>query len=474
MVSGSALLGQGRSHLGLGLKIPTFLKKGPVGRLLTNPLMQRVIRNSGYLFTGSTLSAALSMIQGILAARLLGVESFGVLGIVTVFVSVINRLTSFRMSELVVNYVGDFSEKGENDRAAAAFKTAADFESGSSVLAFLLIIVLAPLAATYLAHDSSLAALFVLYGLIIPAHMIAESSTGLLQYLDQFRLLAGIQIAQSVITLVLIVAAFIAGGGLVAVLAAYFVGKVAWSLAITGAAMVHARRAWGPGWWRASFSLIHIRRREMLRFGVSTNLTGTLTLLSRDSEILWLGALASPLAAGYYKVSLAILNILLIPVQPLISTTFRELAREVGASAWENVRYLLRSGSIIAAAYSIPAAIFLIVLGPWVVSFWGAEFLPQSYQALLILLIGVTFVNIFYWNRTTLLPLGLPEFPTKVTLVAAVIKVVAILILVPRFGALGMAATLSGFFLLTGTVLVWKTVRVIRERVEASPLPAGG
>ena len=108
------------------------------------------------------------------------------------------------------------------------------------------------------------------------------------------------------------------------------------------------------------------------------------------------------------------------------------------------------------------------------ISLWGAEFLPQSYQALLILLLGVTFVNIFYWNRTTLLPLGLPEFPTKVTLVAAILKVLAILILVPRFGALGMAATLSGFFLFTGIVLVWKTVRVLRERAAASPLPASG
>ncbi len=467
-------MGQGRYHLGLGLKIPTVLKKGPVGRLLTNPLMQRVIRNSGYLFTGSTFSAALSMIQGILAARLLGVESFGVLGIITVFVSVINRLTSFRMAELVVNYVGDFSEKGEKDRAAAAFKTAAAFESGSSVLAFLLILLLAPIAATYLAHDPSIVVLFVMYGLIVPAHMIAKSSTGLLQYLDQFRLLAGIQIAQSVITLLMVMGAFVAGSGLVAVLAAYFVGKVAWSLGITGAALVHARRAWGPGWWRAPFSLIHIRRKEMLRFGVSTNLTGTLTLLSRDSEILWLGALASPTAAGYYKLALAILNILLIPVQPLISTTYREIAREVGTRAWANVRYLLRSGSMISAAYSIPAAILLVVLGPWVVSLWSVEFLPQSYLALVILLIGVTFVNIFYWNRTTLLPLGLPEYPTKVTLVAAIVKVVAILILVPRFGALGMAATLSGFFLFTGIVLVWKTVRVLRKRAAAAPLPASG
>ncbi len=456
------------------MKIPAFLRKGPVGRLLTNPLMQRVIRNSGYLFTGSTLSAALSMIQGILAARLLGVESFGVLGIITVFVSVINRLTSFRMAELVVNYVGEFSEKGEKKRAAAAFKTAALFESGSSVLAFLLIVVLAPIAATYLAQDPSTVSLFILYGMIVPAHLLAESSTGLLQYLDQFKLLAGIQVAQSVITLLLIVGAFATGGGLLAVLVAYLVGKVAWSLGITGAALVHARRAWGPGWWRAPFSLIHNRRKEMMRFGVSTNLTGTLTLLSRDSEILWLGALASPTAAGYYKVSLAILNILFIPVQPLISTTYREVAREVGARAWDNVRYLLRSGSMISAVYSIPAAIFLVVFGPWVVSLWGAEFLPQSYGAMVILLIGVTFVNVFYWNQTTLLLLGLPEYPIKVTLVAAIAKVVAILILMPRYGAAGMAATLSGFFLFTGAVLVWKMVRVLRQRSEAPPLTAAG
>lgn len=456
------------------MKIPILLEKGPIGRLLANPLMQRVIRNSGYLFTGSTLSAALSMIQGILAARLLGVESFGVLGIITVFVSVINRLTSFRMSELVVNYVGDFAEKGEKDRAAAAFKTAASFETGSSVLAFLLILGLAPFAATYLAQDSSTVGLFVLYGLIVPAHVVAESSTGLLQYLNQFKLLAGIQVAQSVITLLLIVGAFVTGGGLVAVLFAYLAGKVAWSLGITGAALIHARRAWGSGWWRAPFSLIKIRRKEMMRFGVSTNLTGTLTLLSRDSEILWLGALASPTAAGYYKLSLAIVNILLIPVQPLISTTYRELAREVGARAWDNVRYLLRSGSLIAAAYSIPAAIILVIIGPWVVSLWGVEFLPQSYVSLVILLVGVTFVNVFYWNRTTLLPFGLPEYPTKVTLLAAVAKVAAILVLAPRYGAPGMAASLSGFFLFTGGVLVWKTTRVLRQRAEAAPLPAGG
>ncbi len=432
--------------------------------MLRNPLMQRVIRNSGYLFTGSALSAAMSMLQGILAARLLGVQAFGVLGIITVFASVINRLTSFRMSELVVNYVGEFSARGEPERAAATVKSAALAEAASSVLAFGLIALLAPLGARYLAHDAETASLFTLYGSMVLAHLVAESGTGVLQFLDQFRLQAWIQVGQSALTLSLIVAAALAKGGLEAVVLAYLLGKVAWAFAMTAAAWVHARRHWGRGWWRVPLSRIGERRREMARFALSTNLTGTLTLVTRDSELLWLGALTSPLQAGYYKVSMAILNVLLIPVQPLISTTYREVAREVATRSWNNVRYLLRSGSLISGAFSVTAAAGLVVFGSRVVSLWGAEFLPESYLALIVLLPGVIAVSIFYWNRTVLLPLGLPEYPTKVSLAAAVTKVMLIFLLVPRLGAVGMAITLSSFFLGTAVLLVWKTLREIQRQ----------
>jgi O-antigen/teichoic acid export membrane protein len=438
--------------------------------MLRNPLMQRVIRNSGYLFTGSTASAAMSMVQSILAARLLGVEAFGVLGIITVFASVINRLTSFRMSELVVNYVGEYSAKQDHRGAAATFKVAAFAEGASSLVAYGFIFVLAPLGARYLAHDSGLTDLFAIYGLLVIGHMFAESSTGLLQHFDRFRSLAAIQVGQSALTLTLIAVAYATGAGLEAVLAAYLIGKIVWGVGVAGAALLQARKAWGPGWWRAPISHIADRRRRMMRFGASTNLTGTLTLLTRDSEVLWLGALTSPLQVGYYKVALAILNFLLIPVQPLISTTYREVTREVATRSWANVRYLLRSGSLIAGAYSLATALGLGLLGNWVVSFWGTQYLPVAYQALLILLLGVTVVNIFYWNRIVLLPLGLPEYPTMVTLAGAVIKVAAILLLVPRLGAIGMAITLSGFFLLTGGVLVLKTLREIRLRSQTEAL----
>lgn len=449
--------------------------------MLRNPLMQRVIKNSSYLFSGTTISAALSMLQGILAARLLvqnsgaeaGVAAYGLLGTITAFASVVNRLTSSRMGELVVNFTGEYAKKGQDQYAAATYKAASLAEALSSILAFTLIVILAPLAARIFTGDPTLATLFILYGSMVLANLVAESSLGLLQTFNEFRLIAAVSVAQSVLTLALILLAYVMNGGLVAILLAYWAGKIAWAFGISGAAFWHAGVNWGAGWWKSPLSLLTGRWREMFRFGISTNLTGTITLITRDSEVLWLGALSSPLQVGYYKVTLAIINILILPIQPLISTTYREFAREVADKAWQNVRYLLRSGSLIASAYAIPAAIGLVILSPVIISLYGTGFLPTSYHCLLILLVGVTFVSIFYWNRTTLLPLGIPEYPTKVTLVAAILKIGLTLLLIPTYGAIGMAVLLSAYFLLTAAVLVWKTYREIRVQEAATPAYVG-
>ena len=148
--------------------------------LFGNELIQRVVKNSGYLFSATGVAAALSMVQSILVARLLGVTDFGILGTITLFTSVVNKFASFRMSELVIKYVGEYTVAGDEIRAAAVFKTAGILETLTSVFAFGLIWLLAPLGAQYLAKDVGMTFWFVLYGLIVLANFMAESSTGLI------------------------------------------------------------------------------------------------------------------------------------------------------------------------------------------------------------------------------------------------------------------------------------------------------
>jgi O-antigen/teichoic acid export membrane protein len=444
-----------------------------IQRFLGHPLIQRVMRNTGYLFSAQTISAALSMGQGILAARLLGVEGAGLVGIITQFASNINQLTSFRMGELVVSYVGEFSAKGKKVEAAAVFKVAALTEIVGSVLAYGLIVLLAPLGARIFAHRPELVGIITLYGLSVLGNLTVESATGLLQFFDRFRRLAVVTVGQSLLTILLIARAYLVDGTLEDVVLAYLAGKVVWGASITIIALVEARGQWGSGWWRAPVNSLRDRWRDLVRFGVSTNLSGTIKLLTRDSEMLWLGAFSTPLQVGFYKIAKAIVNILMMPITPLISTSYREVAREVASKQWANVRYLLRSGTILAAAWTLPAAAGLVIFGRWVVGLYGQEFLPVSYESLLILLVGVIAANILYWNQLILLPLGMPDYPTKVQFVVAIGKIAGTILLVPIMGANAMAMLFSGYLLLTSLILVGKSLREM-QRVELQPATIAG
>lgn len=436
-------------------------------RLIENDLIRRILKNSGYLFSATGLTAAMSMVQSILAGRLLGPASFGILGAMTQFTSVVNRFASFRMNELVVRYVGHYQEEDDPQRAAAVFKMAAFLEIGGSVLAFGLIWGLAPLGAKYFAQDITLARWFQIYGVIVLSNLIFESANGMLQIFDRFRIMAIITVAQGVLTLVLIVAAFFMKAGLITIVLAYMVGKIAYSLAVSIAALVEARRAWGAAWWRTPLSILQSERRSLLTFAFSTNISSSVSLVAKDSEVLWVSAFLGPVQAGYYKTALAFTNLLLLPISPLPKATFPELAREIARKNWHNVRYVLRQGSRLAALYSLPVTLVLIVFGKSLIRWtYGPAYLP-AYAALVILLIGYSFANIFYWNRVALLSLARPVFPTIVNFTGMVLKVSAIFLLVPHYGYVAFAILLSFYYFFTVGLAALRVFADLKARAQA-------
>jgi O-antigen/teichoic acid export membrane protein len=199
-------------------------------------------------------------------------------------------------------------------------------------------------------------------------------------------------------------------------------------------------------------------------FAINTNISATINLVNKDSELLWVSALRNPTEAGYYKLALALANMVQMPVSPLPQATYPELSREVARTNWDNVRYVLRQGSLLAFSYTFLAGIGLLIFGqPLIRFFYGHEFLP-AFPALLILLVGFLVANTFYWNRTALLALGRPDYPTKVNLAAAGLKVIGILLIVPTFGYLGSAALLASFYFFSITLNVRKSLSLLKNQ----------
>lgn len=426
-----------------------------------------VIRNSGYLFSSNSISMVLSSLVGLAAALLLGPSDYGTLGMITLFASSINRLLSFRMGELVVKYAGGALALDDKPRASAIIKFAAIAESITSILAYAILVGLANLAARIIVKDPTVTAYIMIYGLMILGNMLAETGTAVLQVTNHFRSQAILNLVQNVTTAVWIGIAFLTTSGLGSILAGYLMGKMIFGIGTVILMLVHSPASLGKNWWRTSLKTLPDWR-SLANFAFTTNLSGTINMVIRDSEVLWVGFFLTKADAGYYKFALAIMNIILMPISPFINTTFPQISSSVAKFEWRRLKTLLQRTTLIAAAWTAACAVGLLLVGKPVLGWLkDGAYLP-AYHAILVLLIGFGMANIFFWNRPLLLSLGKPGYPLTVTAITGTVKTVLMFVLVRPFGILAQASLMSFYFVVSVGLIVWKGLREIihQERIH--------
>jgi O-antigen/teichoic acid export membrane protein len=431
-------------------------------------LLKRVLKNSGYLFSSSTISAALGFAQGILVVRLIGIENYGLLvGTIFVFVTNVNRLLSFRMSEVTVKYLGEALAQNDKDRAAASVKWIGLVEAATSILAYLVLLALTPWAARTFAQDPTTAALFRVYGLFLLGNLVYETSTGVLQTFKRFDRIAAVNLTQSVLTFLLIGAAFFWRGNLTHILAAYLIGKILAGILIVIFALRELNRHLGATWWKTHLSIIPSSFIfHLSSFALNTNLNGTVTLIVRDSAPLFLALFAGPTEVGYFKLALSLINLVMLPIEPFIWPTYAELTETVARAQWDATKRLLRRVSAIAAAWTLAAGGALAAIGWWLIPFlYGADSAP-AYPATLILLLGFGFANILHWNRPLLLAFGKPSFPLLASAAVGAVQIALVFLLVPSTGYLGMSWLMTGYFIASIGIIVWKGLSEIKRASE--------
>jgi O-antigen/teichoic acid export membrane protein len=431
-------------------------------------ILRRIIANTGYLFSAQGFVAVLSIVRGILEARLLGVGGLGLLAVINTFSGSLNKLTSFRIGESVVRFVRKYEEQDQQEKSKAIFKSAILFEAIGAVAAFLLIYLLAPLGVEFLAtewlDEPKVVSWFIIFGLYVLGNFMYDSSKGLLQVFDRFKEIAAVNAVQSIITFILVVAIYFMGGGFEAILIARIINKLIGAIGMTSVALVRAAQHWGSGWWQVPISALKEDRKDLFRFVTSTNLSASISLIAKDSESLWISGFLSTTAAGYYDLARRLIGYMQMPVDHLASTTYPELSREIAKEKWSSVQNILKRGSTLGVLYMTPFILAAVFFGKPIISLYGEEFLP-AYPAWLILLVGYFVVNAFFWNRVGLLALNRPVYPTIVNFIGMVIKVAGTIILVPQFGFLVFAGLLSGYYIFTVSLAALRVHLDVRQKV---------
>jgi O-antigen/teichoic acid export membrane protein len=347
-------------------------------------------------------------------------------------------------------------------------KAAALLEILTSFLAFALLLLIAPLAARHIVRQPWTQSLFVLYGLVLLTNLAYETATGVLQSTRRFNDLSKVNLAQSLITAGWILWAYLRQGDIEDVLLAYLMGKSIAGLALYGLAWRKLDQELGAGWWRIPLSQLPPRR-ELFSFAMNTNLQGTINLVVRDSEALLVTWLRNPVEAGYYKIAQGVINLVMLPIEPFIATTYAEITRTVSQRLYKLTRRLLKRVSLIAAGWTLAAGGGLALLGWWLIPFlYGQEYAP-AYLAALALLVGYGFANILNWNRPLLLALGRPGYPLAVSALAGAGKTVLTVLITPIGGYVAEASILSAYLVTSVSVIVWRGMRELRQRGAQEP-----
>ncbi len=420
------------------------------------PVFERLLRNSGWLLGANGVTAACGITQGIIVTRLLGVEGYGMLAIVIAFVTVMRQLTSFRMNEFVVKYVSDALASEREDQASAAVKVAMIAEALASLVAFGVVWAAAPLGARWFAGSVEAIPLIRLYAIVVLTTFVTETGIGLLHVFNRFRAQSVILSLEQGTLLLCVVIATLTNGTIASILLAYLLARAAGSVMIASVSLRETTQRLGVRWWRVPLRKME-HPRAALHFALHTNVSSSLSLMMKEGDPLWLGYFRGTAEAGFFRLALSLTRASMMPVTLMVQAIYPEATRLAAGERWQEFRALLKKSSLFAAAYVIPAAaLFIAFARPLIGSIYGPDFEP-AVPAVVILLVGVGFANIFYWSRLGLLSMHRADYVTKLNVGLAALKAGGVLLLVPASGYLGSAALLSFVYLIG----VWLSIRKV-------------
>ncbi len=436
-------------------------------------VLRRVLRNSTYLILSNLISVFLT----IFITRKLGVYNYGVLGLVTSYVTNVNKLFSFRMNEVVVHYVGEAYVNQDHPKTGALIKFAAGVEAVTSLFAFLFMVCTAKLGAKIFLDDPELSGLILFYGISILGGIVMETANGILRVINRYRSIALISLIQNVIVAFIVYYASTHGFGLSGILSAYLIGKIILGVVPVILCLIWLPKLIGKTWWKAPLSLIDDKK-AIMKFTVSTNISSTINLFARDGELLWVGGLLSPLQAGYYKTAMTVINMVLTPINPMIDTSYPEMNRAIIEKDWSKIRRLLRKITTLSAVWTGAAFAGLLFFGKQLlfheVSLLGLsfqifreEFLP-AYDIIMILMFGYGIANILFWNRTLLLTFSEADFATTVSFYTMIAKMFLTILFVPRGAPYIEAILLSGYLAISVLIMTWRGLYDLKKAEQES------
>jgi O-antigen/teichoic acid export membrane protein len=422
---------------------------------------KRIFGNLGYLLSGRAAAGVVSLIYMIIAARVLGPESYGLLVLIHAFAMTIGGVIALPGWHGLVRFGVGHLEKGDQQQLARLGSWLGIIEFSGGIAAVLSAALLAPIVGRWLGWTAEAESWFPLYSLAVLAS-VRGTPGGYLQLIRRFDLIALHNLVTPAIRLVGSCAAAILDWGLPGFLAVWLTAAIAEGTALWAIAYVVSPAELRQKLTFLGLSNVPRDNPGLVRFGLTANADLAVSGFAGWATPLILGGALGAVGAGWFAIAQRVTIIFVQPAQLLGQAAYAELVRVVHLTNDRlAVRHALWHSIRTASMIALPVMLLLAVFSRQIVHLIAGQAYLAAAPLLVWLCISRAVSLISPSISAALTAIGHPGFSLSVNILTGAVFLAALPAFINQWGFAGAgmhAVVQSAVAVLTlGGGLLWTT-----------------
>jgi PST family polysaccharide transporter len=423
-----------------------------------------LFKNSSWVFFSNLFSTGLAFLRGIVIARALGAELFGVYTVAVAFIATIQEIFNRNLGAAVIRFGSQYRATERKDKVVAIIKLSLIASSVVALVAFVAVVVLTGFRYDSFIKQPGLTWFVILYTIASSSLFFNQISRGALRLYFKFKTNAIIQIIMDLAEFILIVTAlFYSPGNLPLFMTAIIISRFINGLVPNIAAF----KELGPELRehaKAKVRIISDQFTEIRKFVITNSITKTLQSLINTGDVLLLGLFtASPVQAAYYAVGKKLAYSLLTLTDPLVTSIYPQLCKLREEKRIPEIGKMIGRLTVLAA---VPAALFLAIsffLGSCIMeTVFGPDY-SEAGPVFTILTAAALINAIFFWIQPLMQALDIMRARLMIYSAGIITGIISAWYFVPEYGAKGMAFAIIAMNLVMPVMFLYSAIMKLRE-----------
>lgn len=425
---------------------------------------QNLIKNATTLLSGNMIAAVLGLLILAFVSRILGPSEFGNLVLITTFVSMVGTFVTFQSWQTVINYGANAIEKKDSTRFKQIIKFCTIIDFLTAIVGMIVAISLILFFGNLFSINAEILNLTILFSVTLLFN-VSGTPTGILRLFGEFRLTAIQNIVSMLIKLIgILFVFFIAGANFFLIIIVWMVSSIIGNLILLFIGWNELKKHGYMAIFSESLSHINLQNPGIWSFIVSTNLTSSVRLGSKEMDILIIGGVLGSEAVGVYKIAKQLAGIPGMISDPLYYAIYPDLAKLWARRDFSTFKQLMFRSAIFAGCGGIAFLFLYYLFGEIIIQLlFGSAYL-DAFPVSCLYMIGIIIAIFGFPLQPAMLAMGKPKLSLITLLISTILYLLFLSILIYPYGLIGVGLSIIFFYSIWSIIMMLLEIRIIKRK----------